>query len=181
VQIHEYQEYDLPAAKHAENWRRIEAGLPGRVTWRTGDPNTLATRDRGSNMRLSDIYRRYGFSFAPGPVRHHVRVPALGELIALTRFVVTSDCPRSFDQIENYAWENQLPQDLDLGPYRDKVRKGDDHLVDCAQYVAARWVLRHAAMGANTEKTPEMMFADEVRRKIRKSMQPDGLADGVIV
>jgi hypothetical protein len=172
VQIAEYQEFDLPAAKHAENWKRVEARLPGRVVWRTGDPNTLSVRDRGSNMRLRDIYARLGYSFTPGPVTHKVRVPALGELIAFKRFVVLECCPLTFGQIEGYCWEDQLPAHIDLGPYRDVVAKGNDHLVDCAQYVAARWVVRHKAIDAPLDKTPEQLFADRVRANIRQSLRP---------
>ncbi len=180
VQIAEYSAWDLPATKHADNWRRIEARLPGRVVWRTGDPNTLAARDRGSNMRLMDIYRRLGFSFVPGPVTHKIRVPALGELISMGRFVVTESCPSTYDQIEGYRWEDQLPSHIDLGEYREVVKKGNDHLVDVAQYAAARWVLRHSVIDAPPDKTPEQLFADHVRATIRKNLIPSGPAPGVI-
>ncbi len=184
VAVAEYQEHNIPAAQHAKNWKRVEAGLLargyGKVVWRSADPVAIATHDRGSNTTLSDIYRRLGFSFVPGPVRHAVRVPALGEMVSGATIAVTEKCPLLYGQIENYRWEDQLPQHIDLGAYREKVRKGNDHLVDCAQYAAARWVVRVGAPAAEEEKSEMQHFEAEVRASIRAALtKPRGLPDGV--
>ncbi|MDQ3091347.1 MAG: phage terminase large subunit [Actinomycetota bacterium] len=185
VVIAEYEGHDSAAAIHAKRWREIEKGLPGKVTWRTADPAAIGARDRGSNMTLMDIYRRLGFSFDPARSnRHEVRVPALGELIALGRFGVTADCPISFGQIQGYSWEDQLPKDLDLGAYRDKVKKGKDGMVDCAQYLAQRWIWRASTMPEEKdERTPEELFSAHVHATISRTLKPQrgNLAPGVIV
>ena len=185
VVIAEYEGHDSAAAIHAKRWREIEKGLPGKVTWRTADPAAIGARDRGSNMTLMDIYRRLGFSFDPARSnRHEVRVPALGELIALGRFGVTADCPISFGQIQGYSWEDQLPKDLDLGAYRDKVKKGKDGMVDCAQYLAQRWIWRASTMPEEKDdRTPEELFSAHVHATISRTLKPQrgNLAPGVIV
>lgn len=185
VAVCEYQEHNLPAATHAKNWKRIEARLMargyGKVQWRSADPVAIATHDRGSNTTLSDIYRRLGFSFAPGPVRHAVRVPALGELVSNNRVAVTKDCPQLYSQMENYRWEDQLPAHIDLGAYREKVRKGNDHLVDCAQYAAARWITRAGAAAPEDERTEMQHFEASVREAIKLALtKRGGLPDGVV-
>ncbi len=187
VVVAEYQEADLSAAEHAVNWRRIEKRLAeqgyGAVSWRTADPTAIAARDRGSNMTLADIYRREGFSFVPGPSRHAVRIPAMGELVARRALVTTKACPIFYKQVEGYRWEDQLPQHIDLGEFREQVRKGNDHTVDCGQYLSARWVLRVDKAAPEEEKTPAQHFADKVRANIRKNISAanrPALRDGVV-
>lgn len=141
VGIAEYEQADLAAHRHAEAWREIERRHKMRVSWRVADPNSLPIRDRGSNHRLSDQYRRLGFNFQLGPSRHQDRFPMLGQLISLKRFVVTKDCPRTYEAIKNYRWDDITPAMRAKGvDPPEKPLKKDDHLVDCAQYLSSRWV-----------------------------------------
>jgi phage terminase large subunit len=137
VVVREYQEAGRAADAHAKAWRRIEAGLaPARVSRRIADPN-ITKRDQGTTMELADIYGRLGFNFEKGPVRHDVRIPALANAIASYEFVCTEDCPNLYEQILNARWEDQAPRLRDLGDFKEKIRKGNDHEHDVAQYLAS--------------------------------------------
>ncbi len=187
VAVAEYQAWDLPAALHAKAWRRVERRLHeqgyGRVVRRIADPTTIAQHDRGSNNTLRDIYRREGFSFEPGFSNNHkLRVPPLGELIATGKFVATRACPQLYTQIEGYRWEDQLPQHVDLGEYREKVRKGNDHLVDCSQYAAGYWVRRAKGAEEADERTEMEHFEALIRKQMRAQASARPAAqDGVVV
>lgn len=142
VAFEEYQQTGLAATAHANAWRAIEARHRVQPTWRVSDPGSVTVRDRGSNMTLQDMYRREGFNFALGPKLPAERVPMLGLLIAQRRFVVMKGkCPITEEQVEGYRWE-----DLSLAMRKkgqdapEKPVKGDDHLVDCAQYLSSRMV-----------------------------------------
>lgn len=183
IGLAEYQGHDMSAAEHAAEWKRIEAKLPGKVTWRTADPAAIGARDRGSNMTLLDIYRRHGYTFVPARSnRPEVRIPALGELIATNHFLLTPDCATTAAHIEGYSWENQLPSQIENGPYRDKVKKKNDHLVDAAQYLALRWVLKHKSFtGPDEELTNEQIWSRHVQKTIRDGLvKPRGPAAGVV-
>lgn len=187
VAVAEYARWDLSAKEHAANWRRIEARLRekgyGRVTWRVADPATINQKDRGANNTLQDIYRREGFSFqAAASNKHSTRIPPLGELIANEKFVCTDACPLLYGQVEGYRWEDQLPQHIDLGEYRETVRKGNDHLVDGAQYLALRWARVSAQLEAEDDKTELEHFEALVRKQMREQVTKPrrGLPDGVV-
>lgn len=183
IGLAEYQGHDMSAAEHAAEWRRIEAKLPGKVTWRTADPAAIGGRDRGSNMALVDIYRRLGFTFVPARSnRPEVRIPALGELIATKHFILSPACVDTAAHIAGYSWEDQLPSQLEAGPYRDKVKKRNDHLVDASQYLALRWVLKHKAFRApDEERTDHEVWSDHVKAKIRAQVfRPAATPAGVV-
>lgn len=136
VAVSEYQEAGRDAASHAAAWRAIERRLaPARTQRRIADPN-ITKRDQGTSMELSDIYSRLGFNFEQGPVRDDVRIPALANAIAAGHFVCTEACPRLYEQILGARWEDQLARLRDLGEFKEKMKKGNDHLHDTAQYLA---------------------------------------------
>lgn len=135
----EYQG-NAAAVEHARAWRGIEHKRQMNVNWRVADPN-VNTRDRGTNMRLSDQYRRLGFYFQLGPRQHADRIPMLQQLITMKRFVVTEGAMQAYEQIKNYRWEDVTPAARAKGADpREAPLKKDDHLVDCAQYLSSRWV-----------------------------------------
>jgi len=140
VGVAEYQEAGLAASVHATAWRRIEAKLKAKVSRRIADPN-INTRDRGTMVTLHDIYRKLGFNFQSGPRRYDDRIPVLGQAIALGRFVVTEDCPMTFEQLANYRWEDLTPAMIKKGADpKETPHKANDHLVDCAQYLAVQYL-----------------------------------------
>ncbi len=140
VAVAEYQEPGRNAPEHAAAWRALEAKRrPTRVTRRIADPN-ITKRDQGTSMELSDIYQRLGFSFEKGPVRDDVRIPALANAIASGGLVATESCARLHEQLTEARWEDQLARLRDLGDFREKMKKGNDHLHDCAQYLASIYV-----------------------------------------
>ncbi len=171
VGVAEYQEDSLAAAKHATEWRRIEARHKMRVRRRIADPQAINVRDRGTNMQLSDQYRRLGFNFVLGPSRHNDRIPMLGQLIFMRRFKVTTDCPRAYEQIKNYRWEDLTPAQRSKGiDAPERPLKKNSHLVDCAQYIASRYI----APPKVSHKSSGDEFSDQVRTAIRKQIANRG-------
>lgn len=168
VGIAEYEQSDLAASVHAESFRRIEAKHRMRVAWRVADPNSITVRDRGSNMGLDTQYARLGFNFSLGPKSYKVRIPMLGQLIETRQFVVTKDCPRTYEAIKNYQWVDLTPhmraQGIDAP---EKPLKKDEHLVDCAQYLSSRYV---KPLVIPTPKADET-FSDEIHKAIQKKIR----------
>lgn len=142
VGVAEYLETGMAATEHAAAWRKLEAKhrIP-RVQRRIADPS-IRIRDRGSNMSLESQYTRLGFNFTLGPQKEEDRIQALGSLITQGRFVLTTDCPQTFEQIRNYKWQ-------DISPIRrargedppEKPLKRHVDLVDAAQYCATQYIV----------------------------------------
>lgn len=167
VGVAEYEENSLAAPKHAAEWRRIEAKNRLRVNWRIADPSIM-TRDRGTNMELHTQYARLGFNFQLGPRLHKDRIPMLGNLIHTKRFKVTKNCPHTYEAIKNYRWEELSAQMRAKGiDAPEKPLKSGDHPVDCAQYLASRWV---RPIGRVIPKAPES-FSEEAHQIIRKQQK----------
>jgi PBSX family phage terminase large subunit len=139
IAVAEYGEGNAAVRKHAMAWRRIEATHGMRVQVRIADPGSVNNRDRGSNMKLADLYRREGFPFQIGPNKVADRVWTLGELIASGRFVVTTECPRLYEQILSYRFEDLTPSQIEKGRELKPLKKDVD-LVDAAQYAVSRYV-----------------------------------------
>lgn len=159
VIVAEYEEPGRGAPEHASAWRRQEQKLkPARIVRRVADPN-IAKRDQGTTMELADIYGRLGFNFERGPVRQDIRIPALANLIATRQIVATEACPRVATQISEARWEDQLARLRDLGEFREQIKKGNDHLHDCAQYLATIYV---APSMATVEAPPPPNTQDEI-------------------
>lgn len=166
IGVAEYQEDGMSAEQHARAWRRIEAQHKMTIRWRVADPATVNLTDRGSNMTLHDIYRRLGYYFNNGPRHYRDRIPMLGNLIEQKRFVVTRACPQTYEQIKNYKWEDMTPAQRAKGlDPREVPVKRDDHLVDCAQYLASRWLRPPKSLD---KSRPEQTFSDEVWDAVRK-------------
>jgi hypothetical protein len=140
VAVAEYQEPGRNVEQHAQAWRDVERRLlPALTVRRAADPN-ITKRDQGTLTELSDLYSRKGFNFERAAVRQDVRIPALANAIASFEFVCTEACPRLYSQILEARWEDQAPRLRDLGDYKEKIKKGNDHIHDCAQYAAAMHV-----------------------------------------
>lgn len=170
VGVAEYQEAGLAVPKHAAEWRRIEAEHKMRVRRRIADPQAVNVRDRGTNMQLSDQYRRLGFNFELGPSKHNDRIPMLGQLIFLNRFKVTTDCPRTFEQIRDYRWADLTPAQRAKGEDApEKPLKKNSHLVDCAQYVASRYIAP-PKVEYHPDESDAQAHGREVRAAIRKQI-----------
>lgn len=168
VGVAEYQDEGLAASEHAKAWRQLEAKHRMKVRWRVADPTAIMTRDRGSNMQLQSQYARLGFNFNLGAKDHKVRIPALGQLIHSKQFVVTKNCPMTYEQIKDYKWEDLSPAMRARGiDAPERPVKRNEHLVDCAQYVASRWVRPTLNTG---EIKPADSFAAEVSLNIRKQI-----------
>lgn len=160
VGVKEYQENYTAATEHVKNWRAIESKLKGPITWRTADPS-VNTHERETNNVLADVYRRMGYSFHNGPRQHKDRIPPLANLIHTGRFVITEECPQTYEAIKNYKWEDVTPTQRSKGvDPPEKPLKKDDHLVDCAQYLAARWVRPTPVQDMNKGET----FSEKINR-----------------
>lgn len=169
VAIDEYAEGGLDVRAHADAWRRIEATHGMRpVQLRTADPGSVNNRDRGSNTKLSDLYRRQGFAFQVGPQSVDDRVWTLGELIASGRFVVTEECPRLYTQLLNYRWEDLTPTQIEKGRELKPLKKDVD-LVDAAQYAVSRYVPPPPVEPKNVD--PEDARNKEIHATIRKQIK----------
>lgn len=176
VGVAEYQAHSLNAKTHAMQWRTIESRFGRtRVRQRIADP-TVTTRDRGSNMKLSDQYLRAGFNFELGPRLNKDRIPMLGQLIEDGRFRVTTDCPQTFEAIQNYKWKDLTPQQRQNGADQSPVKK-DDHLVNCAQYVTSKYVpppaivpMEEPLPGDTVEEQLRAEHQAEIRKAIREQL-----------
>ncbi len=176
VGIAEYQEEGLAAAKHANAWRRIEANHGMRVRQRYADPNAINVRDRGTNMALSDQYRRLGYNFMLGAAKNTDRIPALGGLIAQGRFVVTTECPRAYEQIKDYRWQDLTPQQRSKGiDAPERPLKANVHLVDCGQYIASRYI-PPPKLAFQQNSDPRSEFAADVWKASRLTLRNRGNA-----
>lgn len=168
VGIAEYNETGLAASRHADAWRRIEAVHKMRVTTRVADPKAIPVRDRGSNMSLRDQYRRLGYRFVDGTNNVDTRVTSLGQLIEQRRFVVTEDCMQTFEQLQQYRWEDLTPDQRERGKEAKPLKKNVD-LVDAAQYVACRYVA--PPRQEMPDRTPEEDYAADVQAAIKKQLR----------
>lgn len=166
IGVAEYQESYTAAQQHAKQWRAIEARHKMNVRWRVADPSIMTT-DRGSNMTLSDQYRRLGYRFNLGPKNHKDRIPALGQLITMRRFLLTPDCPQTFEAIKDYQWEDLTTAMKQKGvDAPERPLKANDHLVDCAQYLSSRWIKPFIP---GSGKQPETL-SQEVTKNIKRSL-----------
>lgn len=165
VGIADYEEPGLAVTEHAAAWKRIEAQHRMSVRWRVADPNSITQRDRGTALSLQTQYAQQGFQFGLGASSDKDRIPALGQLINLRRFVVTQSCARTFEAIKQYQWKDLTPAERSRGedPKETPLKK-DTHLVECAQYLAGRQM-----------KTPKLQvplhpdeFQDEIWRAVKK-------------
>lgn len=171
VGVAEYQAANVAAVVHAAEWRRIEAQHRMTVRRRIADPN-VNTRDRGTMETLHDIYRKLGFNFVNGPRMHKDRIPLLGQAIALGRFVVTEDCPMTFEAIKGYRWEDLTPAMVKKGADpKETPHKENDHLVDCAQYLACQYLApTKVSIPGPEPESPHHEFSIDVQRAIRNQM-----------
>jgi len=167
VGVAEYRESGQAAQQHAKAWRLIEAHKRMKPRWRVADPVAMWTRDRGSNMGLNEQYRRLGFNFTKGPKDHKDRIPMLGQLIAGRRFLLTQECPQTYEAIKNYQWEDLSTAMKQRGvDAPERPLKKDDDLVDCAQYLSSRFV---STRNPEPLKPPETL-GEEVTRQIKKEL-----------
>jgi PBSX family phage terminase large subunit len=167
VAIDEYQQSYTAAKQHADTWRAIEGKHRMKPKWRVADPSVMTT-DRGTNMTLHDQYQRLGFNFQLGPRTHKLRIPMLGQMIYLRKFVVAESCPMTFEQIASYKWEDISATMRARGvDAPEKPLKRNDHLVDCAQYLSSRWV--KPMQDAHVRPAPD--FSQQVHTAINKQLR----------
>lgn len=172
VAVAEYDEAGLAASVHAAAWRKIEAAHKmRRVKHRHADP-VVTTRDRGSNVELSEQYRRLGFRFSAGPRKIETRLTALGQLIHQGRFKVTTDCPRLYDKIKAYHWADLTPRARELGTEAKPDKKEVD-LVDAAQYLCCAYIKPPALEPPRTPQEQQTAAQHAaIRKQIRRKRRP---------
>jgi len=154
--------------------KTVEEKLP-RVQWRVADPNRINVRDFHAQS-LKAHWRRRGYFFQDGPSRHKDRIPMLGTLIKSGRFMLTKDCPLTFDQVQAYRWEDltaTMRQKLgshseDYAP--EEPLKVFDDQVDCAQYLSSRWVqpIKTTETRERPNKTRWQEQSDDLRAAVEK-------------
>jgi PBSX family phage terminase large subunit len=164
VVVAEYCEEGLSVTAHTRAWRAIEVKHGMRVQKRIGDPKAITQRDRGSTERLDRQYARKGFRFQLGPSGVDDRLTSMGELIAQGRLVVTSECPRTYEQILNYQWEDLSPAQRARGKSAKPLKKDVD-LVDATQMATSNYVPPPKVKPAGS---PEEQHSREVHAAIRK-------------
>lgn len=171
VGVEEYQEANLAANVHAKAWKSLEARHRMTVKRRVADPS-IETRDRSTLTRLHDTYRKLGYNFQLGPKDHRDRIPALGRLIHDKRFVVTANCPRTFEAIRDYKWEDLTPAQRARGedPHERPIKK-NDHLVDCSQYLSCLYLPPVDLKPPKPNLTPEQEMSREIQAQIRKQLK----------
>lgn len=171
IGVAEYEESGRAAHEHVEEWRKIEAVHAPNVRQRIADP-TIATRDRGSNMGLDDQYARLGYHFQFGPRKHADRIPMLGTLIKQRRFLLTKNCPRTYEAIKDYRWVDLTPMQRakDLAA-PDRPVTSNDHLVDCGQYLASRYVGPARPEERRGDETPSQAIHRAIRQQQKLKME----------
>jgi hypothetical protein len=170
VGVAEYEEPGLNVASHANAWRIIEAKHRLRVTRRIADPNRVNVRDLSSTNRLSDLYRRRGFNFELGSSRFDDRIPALATLIENGQFVVTEDCPLTYESIKNARWKDITPAQRARGEtVTNKPEKKDRHLCDTAEYLASKYVRPTAPTPQYDEDDWSAEIRAQIEAKVRRA------------
>jgi PBSX family phage terminase large subunit len=167
VGVAEYCETGLSVSKHTAAWRRIEASHGMRVQKRIADPKAVNIRDRGSNVSLNEQYKRKGYRFQLGPSNVDDRVTSLGELIYQGRFKVTTECPRTYEQLLNYQWEDLSPAQMAKGKHAAPLKKDVD-LVDAAQYAISNYI---PPPKVQPKVTLEQQHNTEIHRNIQKQIR----------
>jgi PBSX family phage terminase large subunit len=168
VAVAEYEQASLAADVHAAAWRRIEAEHQMRVQWRVSDPS-IRVRDRSTNNSLEDTLRRLGFVFNLGPIQEKDRIPPLGNLIHRGQFVVTDDCPLTFEAVRDYQWRDLTPaqRSHDEDP-PDHPLKRNTHLVEAAQYLATRYQVPILKKPEYPEDDWSAELRDIIKGKVRQ-------------
>jgi hypothetical protein len=167
VGVAEYNEVGLSATVHAKAWRRIEAHHGMRVQRRIADPKPISMRDRGTNVTLTEQYKRLGFNFQLGPSHVGDRTSWLGDMIAQGRFVVTRECPRTYEQLLGYRWEDMTPDAIAKGKVANPLKKDVD-LVDAAQYAVSNYVAPPKRVAATTY---QQQHTNDVHALIQKQIR----------
>lgn len=167
VGIAEYEQDQLAADIHAAAWRKIEAAQKMAVRWRVADPNMITKRSAETLISLQTAYAKMGFSFSLGASDEDTRIWSLAHLIHNRRFVVTEDCPMTFEAIRDYQWKDLSPAQKASGEHpKQKPLKKNDHLVNCAQFLSGRDV----PMSKIPKPLHPDSFQDEIHRTIRKQL-----------
>lgn len=175
VAVAEYQESNLDVTAHARAFRRIEARNRLRVSKRIADPNRINIRDNTTPTKLSDAYRRAGFRFDLGPSRYDDRIPALGTLIANGQFVVTEDCPMTYESIRDARWKDLTPAQRARGDEPpEQPEKRNRHLCDAAEYIAGQYKRPIAAAPEYPDHMPEWQIAalKTIRTRLQRANAP---------
>jgi PBSX family phage terminase large subunit len=167
VGVAEYEAGGVAVDVHTAAWKQIEAREKMAVRWRVADPNSITQRDRGTAISLQTQYAKLGYHFGLGASSEKDRIPALGRLIHLRRFVVSQRCEKTFEALKQYQWRDLTPMQRARGEDpTEKPLKKNTHLVECAQYLAGR-----------EAPSPKMQaplhpddFQDQIHRAIRKSI-----------
>jgi len=165
-------EYEMPGVAvdgHVSAWRGIEAKQQMSVGWRVSDPNAITQRDRGTMISLQSQYGKQGYHFNLGASADTPRITSLGHLIHLNRFVLSRQaCPKTFDAIANYQYKDLTPAQRASGETPpDKPLKKNDHLVNCAQWLAGR----EAPMAPIHRRGVPKDFNAEIHQAIRKQLR----------
>lgn len=167
VAVAEYEEAGIAADVHAAAWRRIEAQQRMTVRWRVADPNSITQRDRGTALSLQTQYAKLGFQFNLGASSEKDRIPALGHLIHLRRFVVSERCMKTFEALKQYQWKDLTPLQRAKGEEaKEQPLKRNTHLVECAQYIAGR----EAPMPKIKVPLHPDSFHDQIHRAIQRQL-----------
>lgn len=184
IGIAEYEQPGLAVDQHVMAWKAIEAQQRMLVRWRVADPNSITQRDRGSAIQLATQYAKQGFNFNLGASSHNDRIPALAHLIHLRRFKLSRQaCPKTYEAIKDYQWKDLTPAQRASGenPKQEPLKK-NDHLVNCAEYLAGR---ESPILPIHRKRIPRHL-GEEVSMNIRKQLRArrrrsGALPPGVIV
>ena len=183
VGVKEYQQKGLSIFEHAKQFRAIEAQIKAKPQWRVADPNSVTQRDRGSNNRLIDQWSRLGFNYQLGMSVEENRITALGTLIDQKRFALTRECQQTYEAIKDYKWEDLTPSQRARGmEVKEKPLKKNTHLVECAQFLAGRWVKpMREALPVSDPTFSDDVWALQRKRNKRKRRVPNHDLGGVSV
>lgn len=139
----EYYERDMVVAEHAKRILVRNAGQP--VDLWLVDPKGGGQRNAETHRTICQLYRDSGIPCVLAQVGEDFGLQASMEYMNATtltnsrlpKIYIFKDMPNFVDEMERYTWDRYERGPL-KGLSKDKPRKGNDHLMNCLQYLCAQ-------------------------------------------
>lgn len=137
----EYYERDRIVSEHAKSIKIHNSGDP--IDFWLIDPKGGGQRNAETHKTIAQLYREHGLPVREVKVDEDYGVQAFREYLNATvmegsrhpKVQVTDQLPNFRFEIEHYVWAAFTKGDM-KGMSKEKPLKKNDHLLNCAQYVA---------------------------------------------
>lgn len=137
----EYYERDRIVSEHAKSIKIENSGDP--IDFWLIDPKGGSQRNAETHKTIAQLYREHGLPVREVKVDEDYGVQAFREYLNSTvtegsrhpRVQITDQLPNFRFEIEHYVWAAFTKGDM-KGLSKEKPLKKNDHLLNCAQYIA---------------------------------------------